>query len=158
MKTMIGRAWKAKSRMLPKCYKWIITRLSGSGASHGHGCSYQLKLPQYCLSEPPQWIARAEKGSLLGHCRCHRRWAVLNQSKPGFSISFFYGSPAIVHGSPLPKIIGPGYPSYWPIAWSEFLGIKAKCFNEALSSITRLEKILQLNWLMQMTIRIASNK
>ncbi|KAJ0076121.1 hypothetical protein Patl1_34381 [Pistacia atlantica] len=62
--------------------------------------------------------------------------AVVNRSKARFSVAYFYGPPATVQVSPFPKLIGPGHPSlYRPITWSEFLGIKAKCFNEALSSI-----------------------
>ncbi|XP_031256858.1 gibberellin 3-beta-dioxygenase 1-like [Pistacia vera] len=62
--------------------------------------------------------------------------AVVNRDKPRFSLPYFYGPPARAQVSPLPKLVGPSDPPlYRPITWSEFLGIKAKHFNNALSSI-----------------------
>lgn len=62
--------------------------------------------------------------------------AVVNRSKARISVAYFYGPPATGQVSPLPKLIGPGHPPlYRTITWDEFLGVKAKYFNRALSSI-----------------------
>ncbi|KAK3219670.1 hypothetical protein Dsin_013640 [Dipteronia sinensis] len=62
--------------------------------------------------------------------------AVVNRSKDRLSIACLYGPPSSVQISPLPKLVDPSHPPlYRPITWNEYLGTKAKHFNEALSSV-----------------------
>lgn len=62
--------------------------------------------------------------------------ALVNRDKARFSIPYFYGPPPEAQVSPLPKLVSPkDPPRYRAVNWTEFLGIKAKHFNNGLSSI-----------------------
>lgn len=62
--------------------------------------------------------------------------AVVNRTKQRLSIAYLYGPPSSVPISPLAKLVGPNQPPlYRPVTWNEYLGTKAKHFNEALSSV-----------------------
>ncbi|KAK6912124.1 Isopenicillin N synthase-like, Fe(2+) 2OG dioxygenase domain [Dillenia turbinata] len=60
--------------------------------------------------------------------------AIVNRSSHRLSIAYLYGPPSSVQISPLSKLLDPNHPPlYRPITWPEYLGTKAKHFNEALS-------------------------
>lgn len=62
--------------------------------------------------------------------------AVVNRSCHRLSIAYLYGPPASVQISPLPRLVSRSQPPlYRPVTWNEYLGTKAKHFNEALSSV-----------------------
>ncbi|XP_044485337.1 gibberellin 3-beta-dioxygenase 1-like [Mangifera indica] len=62
--------------------------------------------------------------------------AMVNRTKNRISIACLYGPPANVQISPLRKLVSPSQPPlYRAITWSEYLGTKAKYFNQALSSV-----------------------
>lgn len=61
---------------------------------------------------------------------------LVNRTRQRFSVAYLYGPPANVQISPHVKLVGPNRPAiYRPVTWNEYLGTKAKYFNEALSSI-----------------------
>lgn len=62
--------------------------------------------------------------------------AVVNRTQERFSVAYLYGPPGNVKISPHAKLVGPGRPAlYRPVTWNEYLGTKAKHFNEALSCV-----------------------
>lgn len=59
---------------------------------------------------------------------------LVNRTRQRFSVAYLYGPPGNVKISPHPKLVGPNRPAlYRPVTWNEYLGTKAKHFNEALS-------------------------
>ncbi|KAJ4952796.1 hypothetical protein NE237_029628 [Protea cynaroides] len=58
--------------------------------------------------------------------------AVVNRTHHRLSIVYFSGPPTNVQISPLSRLVPP---LYRPVTWTEYLGAKAKHFNNALSSI-----------------------
>lgn len=137
----------------------LLPGLSGPGPGHGYGRPYRLHHSHYYLPEQHQRIAGPKRRNQLGHCPRHSRWAggecrrlasyiiqwVLHKCTPPsfgeprqarFSIPYFYGPPPEAQVSPLPKLVSPkDPPRYRAVNWTEFLGIKAKHFNNGLSSI-----------------------
>ncbi|XP_062023290.1 gibberellin 3-beta-dioxygenase 1-like [Rosa rugosa] len=68
------------------------------------------------------------------HNVLHR--AIVNRSQQRLSIAYLYGPPASVQISPQSKLVTPSHPPlYRPITWKEYLAIKGKLYNKALSSI-----------------------
>ncbi|KAF7116961.1 hypothetical protein RHSIM_RhsimUnG0009900 [Rhododendron simsii] len=62
--------------------------------------------------------------------------AVVNRTQQRLSVAYLYGPPSNVKISPLSKLLDPTHPPlYRPVTWTEYLGAKAKHFNEALSSV-----------------------
>ncbi|KAI9107573.1 hypothetical protein K1719_021610 [Acacia pycnantha] len=62
--------------------------------------------------------------------------AVVNRTRQRFSVAYLYGPPGNVKISPHAKLVGPSRPAlYRPVTWNEYLGTKAKHFNEALSCV-----------------------
>lgn len=62
--------------------------------------------------------------------------AVVNRTRQRFSVAYLYGPPGNVKISPHAKLVGPSRPAlYRPVTWNEYLGTKAKHFNEALSRV-----------------------
>lgn len=62
--------------------------------------------------------------------------AMVNREKHRLSIAYLYGPPTSVQISPLPNLVGSTHPPLFrPITWSEYLGTKAKYFNNALSTV-----------------------
>lgn len=62
--------------------------------------------------------------------------ALVNRTRPRFSVAYLYGPPANVEICPHEKLVGPSRPAlYRPVTWSEYLGTKAKHFNKALSYV-----------------------
>lgn len=62
--------------------------------------------------------------------------AVVNRMQHRLSVAYLYGPPSSVQISPLSKLVDPTNPPlYRPVTWTEYLGTKAKHFNEALSSV-----------------------
>ncbi|KAE9453442.1 hypothetical protein C3L33_14611, partial [Rhododendron williamsianum] len=62
--------------------------------------------------------------------------AVVNRTQQRLSVAYLYGPPSNVQISPLSKLLDPTHPPlYRPVTWTEYLGAKAKHFNEALSSV-----------------------
>ncbi|KAI4381946.1 hypothetical protein MLD38_007961 [Melastoma candidum] len=52
------------------------------------------------------------------------------------SIAYLYGPPSGIKIAPLPVLTGPGRPPlYRPVTWGEYLGMKAKHFDKALTSV-----------------------
>ncbi|XP_014516137.1 gibberellin 3-beta-dioxygenase 1-like [Vigna radiata var. radiata] len=67
--------------------------------------------------------------SVLHRVRVNRSWQ-------RFSVAYLYGPPRNVEVSPNEKLVGPGRPClYRSVSWKEYLGIKAKHFNKALSAV-----------------------
>ncbi|KAK4267499.1 hypothetical protein QN277_024272 [Acacia crassicarpa] len=61
---------------------------------------------------------------------------LVNRTRQRLSVAYLYGPPASVKISPHPKVVGPSRPPlYRPVTWHEYLGTKAKHFNEALSCV-----------------------
>lgn len=61
---------------------------------------------------------------------------LVNRTQQRLSAAYLYGPPAGVKISPHPKVVGPSRPPlYRPVTWHEYLGTKAKHFNEALSCV-----------------------
>ncbi|KAI4387038.1 hypothetical protein MLD38_004902 [Melastoma candidum] len=64
----------------------------------------------------------------------HRVFVTRNAHR--HSIAYLYGPPSGVKIAPLPALTGPGHPAlFWPVTWSEYLGMKAKHFDKALTSV-----------------------
>lgn len=62
--------------------------------------------------------------------------AIVNRSQQRLSVAYLYGPPINVQISPHSKLVTPSHPSlYRPVTWKEYLGIKGKLYNKALSSI-----------------------
>ena len=60
---------------------------------------------------------------------------LVNRTRQRFSVAYLYGPPPNVEICPHAKLVGPTRPAlYRPVSWNEYLGTKAKHFNEALSS------------------------
>ncbi|XP_047341214.1 gibberellin 3-beta-dioxygenase 1-like [Impatiens glandulifera] len=74
--------------------------------------------------------------------------AFVNRTQHRLSIAYLYGPPANVKISPPAKLVDSIKPAlYRPVTWSEYMGIKAKNFDKALS-LVRLcahEEILEVN-------------
>lgn len=65
-----------------------------------------------------------------------RHRAVVNRIQHRLSLAYLYGPPSSVKISPLPKLVDQFHPPlYRPITWSEYLGTKAKHFDNALTSV-----------------------
>ncbi|XP_028756185.1 gibberellin 3-beta-dioxygenase 1-like [Neltuma alba] len=61
---------------------------------------------------------------------------LVNRTRQRLSAAYLHGPPASVKISPHPKVVGPNRPPlYRPVTWHEYLGTKAKHFNEALSFV-----------------------
>ncbi|KAI4355689.1 hypothetical protein L6164_004437 [Bauhinia variegata] len=61
---------------------------------------------------------------------------LVNRSQPRLSVAYLYGPSTNVKISPHPKLVGPSRPPmYRAVTWNEYLGTKAKHFNEALSLV-----------------------
>lgn len=62
--------------------------------------------------------------------------AVVNRAHHRLSVAYLYGPPSNVEISPLSKLVDADNPPlYRPVTWSEYIGTKAKHFNEALSAV-----------------------
>ncbi|KAK9066080.1 hypothetical protein SSX86_015482 [Deinandra increscens subsp. villosa] len=62
--------------------------------------------------------------------------AMVNRTQHRLSVAYLYGPPSNVRISPLSKLIDNSHPPlYRPVTWSEYLGTKAKHFNNALSFV-----------------------
>ncbi|XP_022146378.1 gibberellin 3-beta-dioxygenase 2 isoform X1 [Momordica charantia] len=62
--------------------------------------------------------------------------AVVNRTRKRQSVVYVFGPPESAEISPLKKLLGPTQPPLYPaITWSEYLGTKAKHFNDTLSFI-----------------------
>lgn len=62
--------------------------------------------------------------------------ALVNRTRHRFSVAYLFGPSPGVKISPLEKLIDRSHPPlYRSVTWSEYLGSKAKHFNEALSSV-----------------------
>ncbi|GMH03650.1 hypothetical protein Nepgr_005489 [Nepenthes gracilis] len=62
--------------------------------------------------------------------------AMVNRTRHRLSVAYLYGPPRDVLISPVSKVVEPGrVPLYRPVSWSEYLGIKAKHFRNALSLV-----------------------
>lgn len=62
--------------------------------------------------------------------------AVVNRTQHRLSVAYLYGPPTGVKVSPLSKLVDQRHPPlYRAVTWSEYLGIKAKHFDKALSSV-----------------------
>uniref|UniRef100_A0A7C9A8B9 gibberellin 3beta-dioxygenase n=1 Tax=Opuntia streptacantha TaxID=393608 RepID=A0A7C9A8B9_OPUST len=62
--------------------------------------------------------------------------AVVNRTRHRLSIAYLYGPGSRVRVQPISKLVTTGHPPlYRPVTWSEYLDIKAKYFNKALSVI-----------------------
>ncbi|XP_048233540.1 gibberellin 3-beta-dioxygenase 1 isoform X2 [Ricinus communis] len=62
--------------------------------------------------------------------------AVVNRTKHRLSVAYLYGPPSSIQISPLSKLVGPSQPPlYKAVTFFEYLGTKAKHFNEALSRV-----------------------
>ncbi|KAF5206910.1 Gibberellin 3-beta-dioxygenase [Thalictrum thalictroides] len=62
--------------------------------------------------------------------------AVVHQSRHRLSFAYLCGPPSNIQISPLPKLIDQKHPPlYHPVTWNEYLGIKYKHLNQALSVI-----------------------
>ncbi|GAB2269447.1 Belongs to the iron ascorbate-dependent oxidoreductase, variant 2 [Dionaea muscipula] len=62
--------------------------------------------------------------------------AMVNRTWHRLSIAYLYGPPRDVVVSPHPKVVDPGHPPlYKAVSWKEYLGIKAKHFDKALSTV-----------------------
>lgn len=60
----------------------------------------------------------------------------VNRERHRFSMAYLYGPPNSVEISPLSKLVDHHHPPlYRPVTWSEYLGMKAKLFYNALSSL-----------------------
>ncbi|XP_022145559.1 gibberellin 3-beta-dioxygenase 1-like [Momordica charantia] len=75
--------------------------------------------------------------------------AVVNRTRKRLSVAYVFGPPESAEISPLKKLLGPTQPPlYRPVTWSEYLGTKAKHFNDALSSVrlcAPLTSLLDIN-------------
>lgn len=64
--------------------------------------------------------------------------AIVNRTRHRISIAYLYGPPTEVKICPLPTLIDQCHPPlYRPVTWSEYLGMKSKIFDKALSSLRR---------------------
>ncbi|KAJ8452017.1 hypothetical protein Cgig2_016598 [Carnegiea gigantea] len=62
--------------------------------------------------------------------------AVVNRTQHRLSIAYLYGPGSGVRVRPIPKLVNNDHPPlYGPVTWSEYLEIKAKYFDKALSLI-----------------------
>ncbi|KAD6118694.1 hypothetical protein E3N88_09965 [Mikania micrantha] len=62
--------------------------------------------------------------------------AMVNRTQHRLSVAYLYGPPSKVRISPLSKLTDSFHPPlYRPVTWSEYLGTKAKHFNNALSIV-----------------------
>ncbi|KAL8226155.1 hypothetical protein R6Q57_018712 [Mikania cordata] len=62
--------------------------------------------------------------------------AMVNRTQHRLSVAYLYGPPSKVRISPLSKLTDRFHPPlYRPVTWSEYLGTKAKHFNNALSIV-----------------------
>ncbi|XP_047342287.1 gibberellin 3-beta-dioxygenase 1-like [Impatiens glandulifera] len=62
--------------------------------------------------------------------------AVVNRTQHRLSIAFLYGPPANILISPISKLVDSSHPALFrAVTWSEYLGLKAKHFNKALSMV-----------------------
>ncbi|KAL5721195.1 gibberellin 3beta-dioxygenase [Ranunculus cassubicifolius] len=62
--------------------------------------------------------------------------AVVHRTRHRLSVAYLYGPPTEIQISPLSKLIDQEHPPlYRNIAWTDYLGLKAQHFNNALSSI-----------------------
>ncbi|XP_077226479.1 gibberellin 3-beta-dioxygenase 1-like [Tasmannia lanceolata] len=71
-----------------------------------------------------------------GRFRSALHRAVVNHTHHRLSVAYLWGPPAHIRLSPFSKLVTADRPPlYRSVTWNEYLGIKAKCFNMALSSI-----------------------
>lgn len=62
--------------------------------------------------------------------------ALVNRTTHRLSVVYLYGPPSDAMISPLPALTGPNRPPlYRSVTWSEYLGVKAKHFDNALSLV-----------------------
>lgn len=67
--------------------------------------------------------------------------------KNRLSIAYFYGLPSDLQISPLENLVGPSQPPlYRSISWSEYLRMKAKHFNKALSFVRVWNELVKFRW------------
>ncbi|XP_077210058.1 gibberellin 3-beta-dioxygenase 1-like [Tasmannia lanceolata] len=71
-----------------------------------------------------------------GRFRSTLHRAVVNRTHHRLSIAYLWGPPTNIKLSPFSKLVTDYHPPlYRPVTWTEYLGIKAKYFNKALSSV-----------------------
>ncbi|XP_057969339.1 gibberellin 3-beta-dioxygenase 1 [Malania oleifera] len=62
--------------------------------------------------------------------------AVVNRTQQRLSFAYLYGPPTAAKIEPHRRMVGPSDPPlYRAVYWSEYLGLKARLFNKALSSV-----------------------
>ncbi|XP_058075621.1 gibberellin 3-beta-dioxygenase 1-like [Magnolia sinica] len=97
--------------------------------------------PKWVTVHPIDGALAVNVGDLLhvftnGRFKSVLHRVLVNHTRPRFSIAHFLGPPTGAPISPCPKLVGPDRPPlYGSVTWDEYISVKAKRHNEALSSI-----------------------